>query len=74
MDPLWILIAFLIGFAVYQVGLPPLVGYLIAGFVLEAIGVEGGETLEEIANMAVFLVSSENRFMTGAKIVADGGL
>ncbi len=31
-------------------------------------------TVEEIARMAVFLVSDENTFMTGAKIVADGGL
>jgi 3-oxoacyl-[acyl-carrier protein] reductase len=31
-------------------------------------------TVEEMARMAVFLVSDENSFMTGAKIVADGGL
>jgi 3-oxoacyl-[acyl-carrier protein] reductase len=31
-------------------------------------------TLEEIARMALFLVSDENTFMTGAKVVADGGL
>jgi len=42
MDPLWILAAFILGFVVYRVGLPPLVGYLIAGFVLQALGVEGG--------------------------------
>lgn len=31
-------------------------------------------TLEEIAKMACFLVSDKNTFMTGAKVVLDGGL
>lgn len=31
-------------------------------------------TAAEVARLAVFLVSPENRFMTGAKIAADGGL
>jgi 3-oxoacyl-[acyl-carrier protein] reductase len=31
-------------------------------------------TADEVAELAAFLVSSENSFMTGAKIVADGGL
>jgi 3-oxoacyl-[acyl-carrier protein] reductase len=31
-------------------------------------------TVEEMARMAVFLVSDDNSFMTGAKVVADGGL
>lgn len=31
-------------------------------------------TAAELAELAVFLVSSENTFMTGAKLVADGGL
>jgi glutathione-regulated potassium-efflux system ancillary protein KefC len=56
MDPLWILVAFILGFAVNRVGLPPLVGYLIAGFVLQAIGVEGGATLEKIADLGVTLL------------------
>ncbi len=56
MDPLWILVAFILGFAVNRVGLPPLVGYLIAGFVLHAFGVEGGETLEKIADLGVTLL------------------
>ncbi len=56
MDPLWILVAFILGFAVNRVGLPPLVGYLIAGFVLQALGVEGGETLQNIADLGVTLL------------------
>jgi NAD(P)-dependent dehydrogenase (short-subunit alcohol dehydrogenase family) len=31
-------------------------------------------TAEEVARMAVFLVSDENTFMTGAKVTPDGGL
>jgi predicted Kef-type K+ transport protein len=56
MDPVWIAIAFLFGFAVRQVGLPPLVGFLIAGFVLEGFGVHGGEVLEEVADLGVTLL------------------
>jgi len=56
MDPLLILIAFVFGFGVYRVGLPPLVGYLIAGFVLQALGIQGGENLETIADMGVMLL------------------
>ena len=56
MDPFWILVAFILGFAATRVGLPPLIGYLIAGFVLQALGVEGGETLENIADLGVTLL------------------
>ena len=31
-------------------------------------------TVEELARLALFLVSDQNTFMTGAKVVADGGL
>jgi glutathione-regulated potassium-efflux system ancillary protein KefC len=56
MDPLWISIAFVLGFAARQVGLPPLVGFLVAGFVLNAMGVEAGRFLHEFAEMGVTLL------------------
>jgi len=56
MDPLWILVAFILGFAVYRIGLPPLVGYLIAGFVLHSFGIRGGEVLDTIADLGVMLL------------------
>ncbi|MGI9546554.1 MAG: cation:proton antiporter [Flavobacteriaceae bacterium] len=56
MDPLWILLAFFLGFTVYRVGLPPLVGYLIAGFVLQSFGVVGGPALDEVADLGVMLL------------------
>jgi Kef-type K+ transport system membrane component KefB len=43
LDPLWIIAAFIFGAAVSRIGLPPLVGYLIAGFFLNSFGVEGGD-------------------------------
>lgn len=41
MDPLWIIAAFLFGAAAGRAGLPPLVGYLAAGFALNHFGVQG---------------------------------
>jgi glutathione-regulated potassium-efflux system ancillary protein KefC len=56
MDPVWIAIALFFGLAARQVSLPPMVGYLVAGFVLSAFGVEGGYVLERIANIGVLLL------------------
>jgi predicted Kef-type K+ transport protein len=56
MKPLWVLAAFVLGFVVNRIGLPPLVGYLIAGFVLNALGAEGGATIENIADLGVMLL------------------
>ena len=56
MDPLWVVAAFVFGTASSRIGLPPLVGYLIAGFVLNSFGVEGSESLEKIANAGVTLL------------------
>ena len=56
MDPIWIAIAFFLGFAARQVKLPPMVGFLAAGFVLNGIGIEGGETLEIIADLGITLL------------------
>jgi glutathione-regulated potassium-efflux system ancillary protein KefC len=55
-DPLWILIALICGFATRSVGLPPMVGFLVAGFLLNALGVEGGEFLDAIGNMGITLL------------------
>lgn len=56
MNPLWILAAFLFGTVISRVGLPPLVGYLLAGFALNSFGVTGGELLESIADAGVTLL------------------
>ncbi len=56
MDPIFITIAFGLGFLVRQVGLPPLIGFLAAGFVLHAFGFEGGEGLQLMADLGVTLL------------------
>ena len=56
MEPVWILIAFLVGLAVRQVGLPPLVGFLCAGFVLSRMGIEETETLTQLADLGIYLL------------------
>ncbi len=55
-DPLWIAIAFLCGLAIKLVGLPPLVGFLIAGFVLNALGAEGGDLLSALSDLGITLL------------------
>ncbi len=56
MEPLWIVMAFLVGLLVKQVGLPPLIGFLGAGFVLSMMGVEGSATLDQIADLGIYLL------------------
>ncbi|MEN8214253.1 MAG: cation:proton antiporter family protein [Pseudomonadota bacterium] len=49
-------LAFALGFLVRQIGLPPLVGFLAAGFVLNLLGVSGGGMLDKIADMGITLL------------------
>jgi predicted Kef-type K+ transport protein len=51
-----LLAAFGFGFAARAVKLPPLVGFLIAGFVLHALGVESSDALGWIADVGVLLL------------------
>lgn len=56
MDTLFIAIAFFCGLLARQLGLPTLVGFLAAGFVLNAAGQEGGAILGEVADLGVTLM------------------
>ena len=56
MDVVLILAAFVLGFAATRIGLPPLVGYLAAGFALHALGYETTGALETIADLGVLLL------------------
>jgi glutathione-regulated potassium-efflux system ancillary protein KefC len=57
MDPgIWIVVAFIFGFAAKQAGLPPLVGFLVTGFVLNAMGVREGAVVVELSDMGVTLL------------------
>jgi len=56
MDAVLLAVAFLFGFLPQQVRLPPLVRFLASGFVLQAFGYEGGETLSMLADLGVTLL------------------
>ena len=56
MDGILIAIAFLFGFGAQLLKLPPMVGFLAAGFVLRAMGEEGGEALATISDLGVTLL------------------
>jgi len=64
MDFVWILIAFACGFIAKQIKLPPLVGYLLAGFAMHAVGIEPLDNLEALANIGITLML----FTIGLKI------
>ena len=55
-DPLWIAIAFLCGFLMRLINLPPLIGFLAAGFILNALGAEGGTFLQATADLGITLL------------------
>ncbi|MEC7120267.1 MAG: cation:proton antiporter family protein [Pseudomonadota bacterium] len=48
--------AFACGFLVLQVGLPPLLGFLAAGFILNLLGFASTETLQVVADLGVTLL------------------
>ncbi|ESQ13250.1 MAG: hypothetical protein N838_15905 [Thiohalocapsa sp. PB-PSB1] len=52
----WITLAFVLGIAARQTGLPPLVGFLLAGFVLHAFGVDENELIDRISDLGVSLL------------------
>ncbi|MDX1452353.1 MAG: cation:proton antiporter family protein [Oleiphilaceae bacterium] len=56
MSFLWIAVAFSFGFVARQIGLPPLVGYLAAGFVLNAYGFTADAALETLADLGITLM------------------
>ena len=56
LDPIIILIALAGGLASRALGLPALIGYLAAGFVLHETNIQGGELLQELANLGVTLL------------------
>ena len=55
-DVTWILFALIFGLMVTFISLPPMVGYLIAGFILSAIGMQSGDTLNAVAEIGVTIL------------------
>jgi predicted Kef-type K+ transport protein len=58
MELLWLALAFFSGLSVKIIGLPPLVGYLLAGFILSAfgIGLTENSTLEQLSDLGITLM------------------
>ncbi|MBW1894350.1 MAG: cation:proton antiporter, partial [Deltaproteobacteria bacterium] len=56
MVALLIFTAFVFGFIARQFGLPPLVGFLAAGFGLNIFGVEATETLHQLSDVGIILL------------------
>ena len=55
-DVTWISLAFVLGFLARYINLPPLVGFLATGFVLNYLGVTSGETLQKLADLGITLL------------------
>ncbi|WP_462151201.1 cation:proton antiporter domain-containing protein [Pseudoalteromonas xiamenensis] len=56
MELLFFAVAFLCGFSVYQLKLPPLIGFLIAGFLLNGLGYSSTPLLSQLADLGVTLL------------------
>ncbi|MCY4187904.1 MAG: cation:proton antiporter [Bryobacterales bacterium] len=52
----WIGVAFALGLLSKSVGLPPLVGFLATGFILNVYGIASGETLQKLSDLGVTLL------------------
>ncbi|MCU7923265.1 MAG: cation:proton antiporter [Candidatus Thiodiazotropha sp. (ex Dulcina madagascariensis)] len=55
-DVAWISLAFALGFLARLIGLPPLVGFLATGFVLNTFGFASGEMLQKLADLGITLL------------------
>lgn len=56
MDYLFLLFAFICGLSVKLIGIPPLVGFLIAGFVLNGLGYGMTDQLQQIADLGITIM------------------
>ena len=55
-DIAWISLAFILGFMAKLLSLPPLVGFLATGFLLNYFGFASGETLQKLADLGITLL------------------
>jgi len=55
-DVAWISLAFALGLLARMVGLPPLVGFLATGFLLNAQGVTSSDMLQKLADLGITLL------------------
>ncbi|MES9962064.1 MAG: cation:proton antiporter family protein [Candidatus Sedimenticola sp. 20ELBAFRAG] len=55
-DVAWISLAFALGFGARLISLPPLVGFIATGFVLNYLGIASGEVLQKLADLGITLL------------------
>ena len=55
-DVSWIALAFILGYLAKLISLPPMVGFLATGFVLNYMGIASGETLQKLADLGITLL------------------
>lgn len=56
MDFIWILVAYLCGLSLKMIGMPPLIGFLLAGFLLHFLGVQPSDSLDTLADLGITLM------------------
>lgn len=56
MEFILVAVAFVCGFLFKQIGLPPLIGYLAAGFGLHALGVQPDSSLQALSDLGIALL------------------
>lgn len=56
MDFIWILFAYFCGLSLKIIGLPPLIGFLLAGFLLHFLGIEPTASLDTLADLGITLM------------------
>ncbi len=56
MEFIWILCAFICGLSMKMINMPPLIGFLVAGFFLNYLGVEPSASLDTLANVGITLM------------------
>jgi len=55
-DVSWISLAFFLGYLAKLINLPPLVGFLATGFLLNYLGIASGETLQKLADLGITIL------------------
>ncbi len=73
MDFIWIFIAFICGLAAKTVALPPSIGFLAAGFILNIAGYQADDSLQILSDLGITIMlftiglklNIKNLFKTG---------
>ena len=55
-DVAWVVLAFVFGLGARAINLPPMVGFLVTGFVLNYFGYNSGEVLQKFADLGITLL------------------